>query len=80
MHGVIMRTSCDDLIETDSDFDQRGSHDAVNACIPGIAVQAVCARQTAVERMASSGANVWLYWFPSGLFERIPGFEIGRFG
>ena len=68
MHGVVMRTSYDDPLEIDPEFDRRGCrHVHVRYCRK---LCAVCPGQTAI--FASGGGPVLdsPYRFPTGFFAR----------
>jgi hypothetical protein len=58
-----MRMSYDDPLEMESEFDQRGSHEAVNACMPDIAGKSLSSLRKAdcYLRIASSAANNMAY-------------------
>jgi hypothetical protein len=72
MHGLVMQSSCVDLLEIESDSEQRRSNAIAYVPVRRKA-QAVCARQTAVERIAGLREPMALSAF-SRLPRAYPGF------
>jgi hypothetical protein len=78
MHGLVMQSSCVDLLEIGSAEQQRSNAYCVRARSP---------KSSSSLRKADCGrahgglaANLGRYRLSAGFLERIPGLEIGRFG
>jgi hypothetical protein len=80
MHGLVMRSSCDDLLEIESLSEERRSRNA--SCVRARSPKSSSSLRKADCCRAHRGlaANLWRYRLSAGFLERIPGLEIGRFG
>jgi hypothetical protein len=81
MHGVVTPTSYDDPLEIESDSEQRRSHDAYGGYLSARReVQSSLRKADCSRSDGGRAAKARHYRLSTGFFDRIPGFEVGRFG